>query len=186
MTDKEFEIQFDNMMRRRRDEMREKYNRVLPSGEYLFNRFDKAPYLNCGEGSSIYDSSVVMGDVIVGDKVWIGPYTLLDGSAAELRIGNFVSIDSGVMIYTHDSTKHYVSGGIEPFQKGKVTIGDCTVIGTSTMVGCNVSIGNHCVVGANSFVNKDVPDNTIVAGIPARKIGYVVVAEDGAVEFIYE
>ena len=110
----EFKEAFENYMSMLRNEMREKYNRVLPSGEYIFNRFDKATYLNCGKDTSIYDTSVVMGDVEIGDNVWVGPYTLLEGANAKLKIGNYVSIDAGVMIYTHDSTRKYVSGGGHP------------------------------------------------------------------------
>ncbi len=185
MTEEEFQLLFDRCMEAKRDEMRAKYNRVLPSGELIFNRFDKSKYLNCGENSSIYDTSVVMGDVVIGDHVWVGPFTLLDGSSAKLEIGNYVSIDSGVMIYTHDSTKNYVSGGINPFEKGDVTIGKCTVIGSMSMISCGVNIGNHCVIGANSFVTEDVPDYSIVAGTPAKQIGKVVIDQEGKAEFEY-
>ncbi len=174
MTEEEFQIQFERYMSRMRDEMREKYDRVLPSGELIFNRFDKGKYLRCGKDSSVYDTCVVMGDVEIGDHVWVGPYTLLEGSNAHLKIGNFVSIDAGVMIYTHDSTKYYVSGGRSPFVSGDVSIGNYCVIGTMSMIGCNVRIGNHCVIGAHSFVNKDIPDYSIAAGVPAKVIGHVV------------
>ena len=98
----DFEKEFDALMQERRAWMQENYKRTLPSGELIYNRFQKARDLGFGEGSSIYDTSVVMGEVRVGEHVWIGPYTLLDGSSGELEIGDFVSIDSGVQIYTHD------------------------------------------------------------------------------------
>lgn len=111
MTDQEFDNAFDRCMSNRREKMKKKFNRVLPSGELIFNRFDKGQYLKCGKNSSVYDTSVVMGDVEIGDNVWVGPYTLLEGSNAKLKIGDFVSINAGVMIYTHDSTQYYLSGG---------------------------------------------------------------------------
>ena len=185
MTQDEFKRMLDRHMALMRDEMREAYNRVLPSGELIFNRFDKGKYLHCGENSSVYDTSVVMGDVKIGNHVWVGPYTLLEGSNAPLEIGDFVSIDAGVMIYTHDSTKYYVSGGVSPFVTGPVTIGSNCVIGTMSMIACNVRIGNHCVIGAHSFVNQDIPDYSIAAGVPARVIGRVVI--DGEeVRFEYD
>jgi acetyltransferase-like isoleucine patch superfamily enzyme len=55
-----------------------------------------------------------------------------------------------------------------------VTIGDCVYIGPQSVIVAGVSIGDHCVVGANSFVNKDVEPRTVVAGSPARPIGRVV------------
>lgn len=180
-----FEMDLNEYLSKKRNEMKEMYNRVLPTGDLLFNRFEKAKYINCGEGTSIYDSSVIMGDVKIGNHVWVGPYTILEGINDELIIGNYVSIDSGVMIYTHDSTKYYLSGGRAPFEKGRVIIGDNTVIGTMSMVGKNVTIGNHCVIGAHSFVNQDIPDFSIAAGVPAKVIGKVEINED-KVSFIYD
>ena len=181
----EFSTLFDKMMEERRNNMRQLYNRVLPSGELIYNRFDKGKYLDCGEGSSVYDTSVVMGNVSIGDHVWVGPYTLLDGSSGELRIGDYVSIDSGVMIYTHDSTKNYVSGGVNPFEKGDVIIKGNTVIGSMSVITCGVTIGTHCVIGANSLVNKDIPDYSIAAGTPAKIIGKVIENDKGEVSFEY-
>ena len=186
MTEREFAQQFENYFSKKRDEMREKYNRVLPAGELIFNRFDKNTYLNGGEGSSIYDTSVIMGKVEIGNHVWIGPYTIIEAINAPVVIGNYVSINAGTMIYSHDSTKYYVSGGVDSFETGPVSIGDFTVIGTMCIVGKGIAIGEHCVVASNSYVNKDIPDNTIVAGNPARVIGSVVIDSDGSVEFVYE
>lgn len=184
MDNAQFEEQFNELMRSRREEMKSKYNRVLPSGELIFNRFDKSAFLKCGKDSSIYDTSVVMGDVSIGDNVWVGPYTILEGSTAALTIGNFVSIAAGVMIYTHDSTRYYVSGGKAPFAKGPVTIGDNTVIGSMSVIGRNVTIGKHCVIGAYSFVNKSIPDYSIAVGVPAKVIGKVILEDEG-VRFEY-
>lgn len=185
MNREEFEIQFNDLMERKRNDMKEKFNRVLPSGELIYNRFDKSRDMGFGKDSSIYDTSVVMGDIEVGNHVWIGPYTLLDGSSGKLKIGDYVSIDAGVMIYTHDSTKNYVSGGKAPFIKGDVTIKGYSVIGTMSMISCGVTIGQHCVVAAHSFVNIDVPDYSIVAGCPAKIIGKVVEDAEEGVRFEY-
>ena len=185
MEKEEFARLFMEYMADKRTEMSQRYNRVLPTGELIFNRFDKGKYLGCGDGSSVYDTSVIMGDVKIGDHVWVGPYTILEGSSAKLIIGSFVSIAAGVMIYTHDSTKYYVSGGKESFQKAPVTIGDYTSIGTMSMIGCGVTIGEHCVIGAYSMVKENVPDCSIAAGIPARIIGKVRIQDDGSVRFEY-
>lgn len=186
MKTEEFGALFEGWMAEKRQEMKDRYDRVLPSGELIFNRFEKGKYLKCGEGSSVYDTSVVMGEVEIGDHVWVGPYTLLEGSNAKLKIGNFVSIDAGVMIYTHDSTRYYVSGGKDPFVSGDVTIGDNTVIGTMSMIGCGVTVGKHCVIAAHSYVNRDVPDYSIAAGVPARVIGRVKIDENGHASFEYD
>ncbi|MBO6108596.1 MAG: acyltransferase [Eubacterium sp.] len=187
MTDEEFEELFENYIEKKRDRMKAEYNRVLPTGELIFNRFDKAGYLDAGEGTSIYDTSVIMGDVKIGSHVWIGPYTLLEGANSELTIGDYVTVNTGAVIYTHDSTKHFLSpGGAEPFKKGRVSIGDHTVIGTYAMISCGISIGKHCVVGAHSYVNRDIPDHSIAIGRPAKIVGRVEIDEDGHVELVYD
>lgn len=184
MTDKPLEQEFLAFLEKRRQEMKEKYDRVLPTGELLFNRYDKAEYLGAGDGTSVYDTSVIMGDVRLGRHVWVGPYTLLEGVHAPVTIGNFVSVNSGVQIYSHDSTKYYVSGGRVPFKEGPVTVGDYTVIGSMSMISCGVTIGSHCVIGANSLVTRDIPDGHIAGGTPARLIGRVE-WQDGDVRFRY-
>jgi len=184
MMDSSFEAEFDAYMAGKRQWMKDTYNRVLPSGELIFNRFDKAEYLSMGQDSSVYDTSVVMGDVTVGEHVWIGPYTVLEGINGKLTIGDWVSINAGVMIYTHDTTKKYLSGGIDEVVKGPVTIGDHTVIATLSTVGCGVTIGDHCVVGAYSMVTGDIPPYSIAAGVPAKVIGRVV-EDEGHIRFEY-
>ncbi len=183
---KDLDRELTLLLAQKRDELKTKYNRVLPTGELLFNRFDKAKYCNAGQNSSIYDTSVIMGDVKIGADVWIGPYTLIEGINGKVTIGDFVSVNSGVMIFTHDSTKYYLSGGKNPFVKGDVTIGSNSVIGSMSIITQNVTIGKHCVIGANSMVTKNVPSNTIVAGNPAKPIGKVIVNKDGTVDFNYD
>ena len=54
--------------------------RHLPFNELLIDRWDKAKNVHAGEGTNIYDSSIIMGDVAIGKECWIGPNTILDGS----------------------------------------------------------------------------------------------------------
>ncbi len=184
MDNERFEQELLAYLEEKREAMTRRFHRVLPTGELLFNRYDKAAYLGAGEGTSVYDTSVIMGDVRLGKKVWVGPYTLIEGIHAPVTVGDFVSINTGVQVYSHDSTKHYVSGGKAPFKTGPVTIGDCTVIGSMSMIACGVTIGSHCVVGAGSMVTQDIPDGHIAAGTPARLIGKVEI-QDEDVRFLY-
>lgn len=163
-----------------RVEMLKKWKRSLPMGELFTDRWEKARSLGFGEKTSIYDSSIVMGDNIkVGKCTWIGPNTLLDGTGKELSIGDNCDISAGVQIYTHNTVKRCVSGGNCKIETGIVKIGDCCYIGPySILAGQEVSIGSHSVVGAHSFVNKSFSAYSIIAGIPAKKIGEVVIEND--------
>ena len=93
-----------------RQDKQERFQRDLPIEELLFDRWERARHLGFGEGTSIYHSALVYGDVKVGKGTWIGPSTLLDGSHG-LTIGDSCSISAGVNIYTHDT----VQWGAHPF-----------------------------------------------------------------------
>lgn len=168
-----------------REEIYQKWNRVLPFGDLLVDRWEKAAFLNFGKGTSIYDSSVVMGDVKVGTDTWIGPFTLLDGTGGTLQIGSHCSISSGVQIYTHDTVDYCISGGKREKECSPVHIGNNCYIGPMAIISRGVELGNQCIVGANSFVNRSFGDCVIVAGTPAKEIGKVVVDENGCVKRVY-
>jgi len=164
--------------------MRERWDRDLPLDELLFDRWERARELGFGEGTSIYHSSYVYGDVKVGRDTWIGPHTLLDGSGG-LEIGHNCSISTGVQIYTHDTVDWAVSGGVAPYVRAPVRIGSCCYLGPNTVVAKGVSIGDHCVVGTGSLVNRDVPSYSIAVGSPFRIVGRVRV-DGGEVTLEYE
>ena len=182
-------MQSDNklepMLSQMREQIRTQYNRVVPTGELLYDRFSKAAELGAGDSSSVYDSSLVLGEVTIGEHVWVGPNTILDGFHANLSIGDWVTIATGTCIYTHDSSKHYLSGGVAAITTGAVSIGDCSVVGTLTTINPGVSIGKHCLVGSHSLVNRDIPDNSIAMGIPAKVVGRVVIDEQGEVNYVW-
>lgn len=156
------------------DEVRDAWNRSLPFADALFDRWERAERLGFGSGTSVYDSSAIYGEVVVGQETWIGPNTLLDGSGGGLTIGDFCNISAGVHIYTHDSSLRCVSLGAIDVVKASVEIGSGTYIGSQSIVAAGTTVGERCIVGANSFVNADIADRTVVAGNPARPIGRVV------------
>lgn len=162
----------------------QEWQRALPFNEELFDRWERAAFLGFGEGSSIYDSSIVFGDVAVGEHTWIGPSTVLDGSGG-LSIGRWCSISAGVHIYTHDSVAWALTGGRAEYARAPTSIGDCCYLGPLTVVEKGVTIGHHCVIGAHSFINKDVPAFSIVWGTPGRVVGQVHISETDEIEFTW-
>jgi len=181
--------EFENMMKelyvKKADYFKSTWNRVLPFGDMLTDRWGKAKLLNFGDKTSIYDNSLVFGDVTVGENTWIGPFTILDGSAGKLTIGTYCCISSGVQIYTHDSIAHYVTGGKAGFKKKSTSIGDCTYLGPFSVVTRGVNIGKHCIIGAFSLVNKDIPDYSVAWGQPASVMGNIEIDENGNVNINY-
>lgn len=88
-----------------------------------------------------------------------------------IEIGNNVTITHGVAFITHD-------GGVGLFRKeypginvfGRITIGNNVFIGVQTIILPNVTIGSNVIVGAGSLLTKNIPDNVVVAGVPAKII----------------
>jgi acetyltransferase-like isoleucine patch superfamily enzyme len=160
-----------------------RHDRCLPFNEELFDRWERARFLGFGKESSIYDSSVVIGDVTVGEHTWVGPFTILDGSGG-LSIGRYCSLSSGVQIYTHDTVNWALSGGKQEYEYAPVAIGDCTYIGPLSVITKGATIGSHCLIGAQSLVNAAVPDYSIAVGSPCRIVGEVKVDDDGRVDLV--
>ena len=167
-----------------REGIMERWNRSLPFPDEVFDRWERAAFLGFGEGASVYQSSVIIGDVTVGEGTWVGPNTILDGSAG-LKIGAHCSISAGVQIYTHQTVAWSLSGGVADPARAPVTIGDRCYLGPAAIVSMGLKIGDQSVVGAGSFVNRDVPARSVVFGTPARVVGQVV-ESDGAFELVYD
>lgn len=151
----------------RRREIDIKYKRTLPFGDYIVDRWAKASELGFGEGASIYDSALVIGDVKVGRNTWIGPGVVLDGSGG-LSIGSNCSISAGVQIYSHDSIRWALSGGSAQYEYAATSIGDNSYVGPQTVVAKGVHIGSGCLIGACSLVLCDIPDGAVAYGTPCR------------------
>lgn len=155
-----------------RDEKARKWDRDLPFEELLFDRWERARALGFGEGTSVYHSAYVMWDVRVGRDTWIGPMVMLDGRGG-IEIGDSCSISTGVQVYSHDTMRWALTGGKAEPDTAPVKIGACTYIGAQAVILKGVTIGSHCVIGACSLVNRDIPDRTAAWGVPAEVRGRV-------------
>ena len=112
----------------------------------------------------IKNSMYRMIGVKIGKNVVIAAYTIIDPFFPELiTIEDNVIVGVGTTIIAHEYTQ-------EKLKKGRVLIKKRALIGAGSLIRCGVTIGEHAVVGAKSFVNKDVPDFTIVGGVPAKII----------------
>lgn len=134
-------------------------------------------------------------DMEVGDhfKVWCGHRKTLITGWGRVRIGDRVFVNSGAVVfsvlgvtlgddvalanesYVMDSDSHGIEG--RPVKQAPVVIGDGSWVGARSMVLPGVTIGSRCVVAAGAIVSRDVPDDTLVAGNPARVVRELVYPE---------
>ncbi|KAA0072989.1 acyltransferase [Tardiphaga sp. P9-11] len=153
---------------------KQQFNRRVSIGDLLSERAENAAAYGFGEGTTMYDNVLVLGQVEVGRHTWIGPGCILDGSGGRLRIGDHCSISAGVQIYTHHTVNRSLSMGAESIAYASTTIGDGVYLGPNVVIQMGVTIGNRVVVGANSFVNRDIGEGQKAFGTPARIQGGVL------------
>ena len=119
----------------------------------------------------IYDPRFIKigQDSLIGEKVTLDGRRLLPNSKGELVIGNHVDIASEVMIWTSQHDIH--DPNLKPIEE-RVEIKDYVFIGPRVIILPGVTVYQGAVIAAGAVVTKDVPENTIVAGVPAQVIGH--------------
>lgn len=98
-----------------------------------------------------------------------------------IKLGNNVHIASKVDFIVHDIAhivlngtgrpQNVAGGGTVKEKIGCVEIGNNVFVGSNTTILQNVRIGNNVIIGAGTLVNKDIPDNSVAVGVPAKVIG---------------
>lgn len=91
-----------------------------------------------------------------------------------ISLGNDVRISVDVTFTTHDggtwAFRNYYDDMREVVKFGSIRVDDGAFIGARSIIMPGVHIGHHAVIGAGSVVTKDVPAETVWAGVPARQI----------------
>ena len=112
-----------------------------------------------------------------GAKIGEDCYIVIRNLAPEpylVKIGNHVFIGEKVTLHTHDGGTWLFRDELPDLRVyGPIVIEDNCVIGEGATILPNVTIGKNSIVGVGSVVIKDVPANSIVMGIPARRFGSV-------------
>jgi UDP-perosamine 4-acetyltransferase len=135
----------------------------------------------------LYEDAVSRGVTpleVIHASAYISPHALLGKGAtvmvaatvnAASRIGENVIINTGAIVehdcaignHVHIATGAHLAGGVE--------VGDESMIGIGSVIRQGIRIGKRSLVGAGAVVVKDVPDDCVVAGNPAKKLtGYEI------------
>jgi acetyltransferase-like isoleucine patch superfamily enzyme len=171
---------------RLREQTLERHGRMNPFTEDLFDWRERGQaWTRDDRGVTIYGSTTVAGEVEIGEHTWVGPYCSLDGTGG-LTIGHHCSIALGAQLLTHDTARWALSGGTAEYEYAPTRIGDCCFVGTLAVVTKGVTVGPHSLVAAGAVVAADVDPYSIVAGVPARRIGSVELGDGGDVRLVYD
>lgn len=133
-------------------------NAVIQRGCWLniaFNNPAPGPMIVINEGTNIGRRCIISAanKIIIGMNVLIAPNVFIADTHHEYQ-------KLGIPIMHQGITTH----------SDQITIGDETWIGINTVIMGNVKVGKHCVIGANSVVNKDIPDYCAAVGNPAKVV----------------
>jgi len=94
----------------------------------------------------------------LGKNTDIGAYTLIAAHYG-VEIGDDVQVGSHCSLYSYSTIDN---------KQGKITLKKNCRVGTHSSIMPGVTIGENTIVGAHSFVNKDLPPNVIAAGTPVK------------------
>lgn len=158
------------LQRRLQADKMTRFKRRVSFGDLITERADNAKEYGFGEGTTCYDDVLILGDVKIGRHTWIGPGVILDGQGG-LSIGDHCAISAGVHVYTHHTIRRNVSFGVAPMELKPTTIGNGVYVGPNSIIQMGVTIGDRAVIGAMSFVNRDIPAGATAWGSPARITG---------------
>jgi len=132
--------------------------------------------LSIGNNVRIDDFSILSGKIEIGNYVHISALTALYGKYG-IKIGNYCGCSPRTTIFsaTDDFSGKYMISPMVPeeytnIKKGQVILEDFSQMGANTIVMPGVIIGEGVATGAFTFVNKNLEEWKIYAGIPAKII----------------
>ncbi|MGI9304384.1 MAG: acyltransferase [Gammaproteobacteria bacterium] len=150
----------------------------------LFQKRDGST-MDIGDGVCIYRDCILEtgfgGSLVIAPRASIHPRCQINAFVSTITIGHDVMLAPGCALYSYD---HGVAPGEpifdQPLQsKGDIEIGDGAWLGFGVIVLGGVRIGKGAAIGAGSVVTRDIPDNAVAMGSPAKVVKLRTELEQG-------
>ena len=149
-------------------------HRAFSAKIYGSVRMDTPPYrrFSIGKRSVVESFSCInnaVGDVVIGDYTRIGLHCTVIGP---VTIGNNVNLAQGITVsaLNHNFEDTRLRIDEQGVNTSEIIIDDDVWIGANAVITAGVHIGRHSVVAAGAVVTKDVPEYSVVGGVPAKVI----------------
>ena len=131
-----------------------------------------------GPGAHVFDSADVIGDVVLGHDVYVGPGARIRGDYGRIEIGDGTAVEDNVVIHARPDQKTRIGKSVTLGHGCIVhncTIGDFCVVGMGAVVSDWAELGEWAVVGEGAVVrNKQVLEpGDVAVGVPAKVIAKV-------------
>jgi len=129
-----------------------------------------------GSDCFVAENATLIGDLILGDQCSIWYQAVIRGDVNAIRIGNRVNIQDGAVIHaTYEKADTTIGNDVSIGHNAIVhgcTLKDSVLVGMGSIIMDNCIVESNSIIAAGSVVtqNTHVPEGTIFAGIPARKI----------------
>lgn len=122
-------------------------------------------YRNLKLFTAIHPSAQISKSAIIGEGTVVMAQAVVN---ADTNIGKHVIVNTGAIIEHDCNIADFAHISPNATLCGNVAIGECTHVGAGAVIIQNKSVGANSVVGAGAIVVKDVPDDVVVMGVPAR------------------
>lgn len=135
-----------------RKKLSKEINKLVPTFEFV---------------NIIHPTATFGKNVLLGKGILIGALTFISSSCI---IGNFCLLHQKSHLGLHNHIGDYASVSLGSIIGGKVKIGMCSAITIGVVIHDRINIGSNSVIGSGSLVLKDIPDNVVCYGQPAKII----------------
>lgn len=134
---------------------------------HRYNKFTKLKELNCHIINIIDKTALVSQNTQIGKGVFIGKMAIIN---SDVKIGNNVIINTKALIEHGCTVKAHSNISTNTTLNGDVVVEEHCFVGSSSVITGQLHIKKNSIVGAGAVVIRNVEENTVVAGVPAKLI----------------
>ncbi|MEM4729195.1 MAG: gamma carbonic anhydrase family protein [Thermoplasmata archaeon] len=131
-----------------------------------------------GKDCYIFESAAVMGNVVLGDNVFVGPGAVLRADYGRIEVGDRSSVEDNCVLHARPDQLCRVGSDVTLGHGAIVhtaSVGNWTVVGMGAVISDFAEVGEWCVIGEGAVVKNRtiIPPRKIAVGVPAKPVADV-------------